>query len=55
MTLREIYKTINKILKLKKKLKMRNIKKIIRKYKYKIRIILSDRTDSKRIKTLINK
>ena len=37
------------------KTKMTNIKKIIRKYKYQIRIKLSDRTDSKRIKTLINR
>ncbi len=37
------------------KTKMTNIKKIKIKYKYKIRIKLSDRTDSKRIKTLINR
>ena len=34
---------------------MRNLKKIIRKYKYKIRIKLSDRIDRKRIETLINR
>jgi hypothetical protein len=31
---------------------MRKIKKLIRKYKYKLKIKLSDRKDRKRIKTL---
>ena len=31
---------------------MRNIKKLIRKYKYKLQIKLSDRKDRNRIKTL---
>jgi len=34
---------------------MTNIQKIIRKYKYKIRIKLSDRKDSKKIKILFKK
>ena len=34
---------------------MTNIKKLIRKYKYKIKIKLSDRKDRKRIKTLFKK
>ena len=34
------------------KIKMINIKKIIRKYKYKLQIKLSDRKDRNRIKTL---
>jgi len=33
---------------------MRKIKKLIRKYKYKLKIKLSDRKDRKRIKTLLN-
>lgn len=34
---------------------MTNIEKLIRKYKYKIKIKLSDRKDRKRIKTLFKK
>ena len=37
------------------KIKMKNIKKIIRKYKYKLQIKLSDRKDRNRIKTLFKK
>ena len=43
---------LKKYIKIKEEIKMRKIKKLIRKYKYKLQIKLSDRKDRNRIKTL---